>query len=328
MRRLPWLTSRAAVVITSTLLTLILCAGTYEIVEQVQYDRWRAGFDNAGWFGKLTIPSPNPVLMWEYRPYGSAHLIRTNRYGFRDFDYETKSLPPNTFRVAFAGDSAVLGIGVAAEKTFVSQFEVEANAITFVDKTHREVSGYHVQAMNFAVDGYHTAQIREMIRAKVLDFSPHKIVYVMHLNDFDFCWSSGSKILYFRRPTSFALVKFEQWYQLWEGDDYHRYHFRKRREEVFRHLLGMKDLLAEFGTRFQVVLLPVFSHHFRDYPVRDVHEQIGIFTKENDIPFFDLLGAFDAAGRPPGDFASDVWHPNVAGHHFIARQLLPAVLLN
>ena len=122
--------------------------------------------------------------------------IKTNRYGFRDLDRESTAKPDGTFRIVFAGDSVTLGVGIPLETTFVRRFEMEANQME---------SQYRIQALNFAVDGYNTPQICEMIRSKVMSFSPDKVVYVMCLNDFDFELSSGDKILYFRKPRSFLL---------------------------------------------------------------------------------------------------------------------------
>lgn len=324
---LPPSISKIALSVASVLFASAVFITAYEVYTSVQYDRWKTSFDNAGWLGKITVPSASSEMMWEYRPYGRKDIIATNRYGFRDIDFESTERPSNTFRVAFAGDSGTLGMGVSFDKIFVRQFELEANRITFVDRSRQQVAGYQVQALNFSVDGYNTKQIHEMVRTKALDFSPHKVVYVMHLNDFDFEWSSGSKILYFRKPRSFFLLKAEQLYQEWEGDDYHRYHFRKNSEVVFRHILAMRDKMAEAEVRFQVILLPVFTHEFSDYPVRDLHQKIAGFAERNGVSFFDLLGSFIASEKSKSHFASDVWHLNAAGHLFVAQQILPVVLL-
>ena len=306
----------------SATIAAVLFVGAFEIAKHVQYYRWKANFDNFGWFGKITIPSPNPVLMWEYRPYGKIEQIKTNRYGFRDIDYESTANPDKTFRIAFAGDSITLGMRVSREQTFVHQFEVEANHVE---------TRYRIQALNFAVDGYNTPQILEMIRTKVLNFAPDKVVYMMCLNDFDFAQSSGDKVRYFRKPKSFFLETIEKAYQRLHGGDFHQYHFRKNKNVVFRNILDMRDMLEREGSSFQVVVLPIFPDvpvTFDNYPILDMHKEIGMFLEQNGIRFLDLRDAFAERGELPRNYASDVWHPNVKGHRFIAQQLLPSVLLD
>ncbi|MCP4200887.1 MAG: SGNH/GDSL hydrolase family protein [bacterium] len=317
-----FVTSKLKWLLVSTTVSSVLLVGGYEVTKNVQYYRWRENFDNYGWFDKVTIPSRNPVLMWEYRSYGKyVHArIRTNRYGFRDRDYKSTKKPCNTFRVAFAGDSITLGLGIHLRETFVRQFEMEAS---------RMKSQPRVQALNFGVDGYNTPQILEVVRTKVLPFSPDKVVYVMCLNDFDFDESSGEKILYFRKPKSFFLLTLEKALQRLQGGDFHRFHFKKNKMVVFQSILDMKEILEPRGIDFQVVLVPVFPDRpltFDDYPLLDVHQEIGEFSKEKAISLLDLRAAFAASGGLPRDYALDVWHPNVKGHRFIAEQLLSSVL--
>jgi len=102
-------------------------------------------------------------------------------------------------------------------------------------------SQYRIQALNFAVDGYNTPQIYEMIRTKVLEFSPDKVVYVMCLNDFDFSQSDGKKTLYFKNPRRFFLSTMEKAYRILSGIDYHVFFFRKNKEVVFQNIVDMRD---------------------------------------------------------------------------------------
>jgi lysophospholipase L1-like esterase len=321
MNLLSFAKTKFGLLLLSTTITTVLFVGVFEIVKNIKYYRWKADFDNYGWFGKLTIPSPNPVLMWEYRPNGEINQIKADRYGFRNLDYESAAKPDNTFRIAFAGDSVTLGLGVSREQTFVHQFEIAARQIE---------SQYSIQALNFAVDGYNTPQILEMIRTKVLNFSPDKVVYVMCLNDFDFTQSSGSKIRYFRKPKSFFLSEIEKIHQRFYGDDFHQYHFKKNKNVVFQSILDMREILKQEDISFQVVILPIFPDlpvTLGNYPLLDMHIEIGIFLEQNGIQFFDLREAFTQSGELPRYYASDTWHPNVKGHKFIAKQLLPSILL-
>jgi len=74
--------------LASALLTLVLFVLGYEAWQSAKYRSWRARYDNKGWLGTLTVPSSDPVLMWEYKPLGSHRGIETNRYGFRERDFD------------------------------------------------------------------------------------------------------------------------------------------------------------------------------------------------------------------------------------------------
>ena len=304
--------------LASTIVAVIVFVGVFEVVENIRYSIWRADFDNFGWFGKITVPSKNPLLMWEYRPYGEFEQIKTNRWGFRDVDYESMEKPENTLRVAFAGDSITLGMRVAAQETFVRQFEAEANSLN---------SRRRIQTLNFGIDGYHAIQINELIRTKVLAFSPDIVVYTMCLNDFDFNQSSGRKIRYFRKPESWFLYRMDRLYRKLSRAEFHLYNFQKNKAVVLPSLLDVRDMLEKAGVDFQIIVLPIFTgRSFDEYPIRQMHEEIGDFFVENGIRYLDLLEPFSRQRHAPEHFSFDTWHPNAEGHRFIARQSLASIL--
>lgn len=306
-----------ALALASTFLTLVLIVSGYEAVANIRYYRWRTRFDNQGWYGRLTVPSRDPVLMWEYRPYGRAGGIRTNRWGFRDRDYPTPDKPAGMHRVAFVGDSVTLGLGVPARDTFVRR--VEAMAVA---------TGRRVQALDFSVDGYNALQIRELLAARVLAFAPDQVVYVMCLNDFDFEDSSGQKLLYFRKPRFFLLRDLTALHRRLFGVDFHRYHFRKNQADVFRALVEMRDILAARHIGFLLAIVPVFSEHprdFADYPLVDIHRAILRFSAKKGIPAHDLLEDFRRQGPSSVGFGSDPWHLTAEGHRLVAESLAPVL---
>ena len=174
-----------------------------------------------------------------------------NRWGFRDRDYETPAKPPDTYRIAFVGDSVALGLRSAAEDVFVRRFEEAANGLGL---------GHAVQALNFSVDGYNTVQVHEMLRTKVLAFAPDKVVYVLCLNDFDFEDSSGFKIQVLPQaeelPAGKPLERVyrHRIYQQLAGNDFHHYLFKKNGQTVFQEIREMHGLLAQNGIDFHVVV--------------------------------------------------------------------------
>ncbi len=304
---------------------LSICMVVYESVLYFRYEQWRSDYEkNGDWYDGLTTISENPELMWEYRPNAENKYmnLRTNRYGFRDFDYETPYKQADVYRIAFIGDSITFGLNVHSQCTFVRKFERYAN------ESH---SDSKIQSMNFGIDGYNTSQIFELLSSKVLLFKPDKVVYVMCLNDFDFEDSSGEKIRFFKKPNSFVLKRLENLYRDSLNIDFHLWHFEKNKQQVYDKIVEMKQLLLEQNIDFQIVLVPVFGFegsniNFTGYPLSRMHVEIMRFMKKEKIDEVDLLDAFKNQEKPPDYFACDAWHPNHEGHEFITIQLLKNLL--
>jgi len=332
----PILKNTLVIVILSTLFSSIFLVGIYEILATIRYYQWKSYYhQNGDLYGHLTVKSNNNELIWEYRPYGECitktknyngeelGIIKTNRYGFRDYDYESPEKPQGIYRIAFIGDSVTLGLWVPFEKTFVRRFEAEANRLKKQTK---------YQAVNFAVDGYDTRQISAMLKTKVLLFAPDKVVYVMCLNDFDFDEASGLKIKYFVKPRSFLLQRIKKAYHHRNRPkdlDYHLYHYKKNREIVFTKILEMKSLLDRENISFHLSLLPVFDleyTNFETYPLRNLHKEVTEFALKNDISFSDLLKTFSNQKKSPHFVAYDAWHPNEEGHLVIAHGLSNSII--
>jgi lysophospholipase L1-like esterase len=310
--------AKLALAAASMLLTAIVLALAFEVVARVHYRRWTAAYDNEGWIGRLTVASRDPALIWEYRPYGKAQGVATNRYGFREVDYVTPLKPQGTERVAFIGDSVTLGTDVTPEETFVARVGASAAA-----------AGRNAQTLNFGVDGYNALQIRELLAAKVLAFQPDQVVYVLCLNDFDFTDSSGRKIEYFHKPRFFLPRWLAQRFRALRRVEYHRYHFQEHRDEVFRAIADMRDVLAARHVRFLLAVVPVLPDmagdpgHFSHYPLQDLHDAIRRFAAENGIRAHDLLADFQRQPPPADRYRIDVWHLSAAGHRVVAEALYP-----
>jgi lysophospholipase L1-like esterase len=313
----------------SLLLSLLVCVTGYEIYENVRYYRWKAAYAaGSDWHGRLTVPSRNERLMWEYRPNSQYRNLRTNRYGFRDRDYDSPGKPAGMVRIAFIGDSVTLGLGVDADDIFVRRFESMAN----------EGDGSPaVQALNFGVDGYNTVQIHELLQTRVMAFEPDRVVYVMSLNDFNLGASTGEKTGYFRKPTSFFLLNLWTLYTrmsvigraVLTNPELHRWWFATGRTAVFAEILAMRDLLRQHGIPFSIAIVPLFRFDattFAEYPLADVHRAVAQFCSVNGIPFTDLEDDFRQRTLRPQEYGDDVWHPNARGHRIIAEELIRAGL--
>jgi lysophospholipase L1-like esterase len=238
--------------------------------------------------------------------------------------------------VAFLGDSVTLGMLVPERDVFVRRLE----------PLLEEARGAPVETLNFGVDGYDARQIRRLLDTRVAEFEPDAVVYAVSLNDFDFWESSGEKALYFDPPAIFVARKLDRAWQRITRTDFHHYYYRKNRGVVLDEIAAMDASATARGAGFLAAVLPVFPlaatlgddaarlefvdsgalGDFSAYPFADVHDDLAGRLRARGIETVDLLDAFRADGRRPGELALDVWHPDAAGHAIIARALVEPVL--
>ena len=116
----------------------------------------------------------NPGAHGWYRREGTAY-VRISHDGFRGPDYPQRK-PPGVLRVAVLGDSYVEAIQVPEDKTFTAVVERKLGDCA-------AVKGRRVEAMNFGVDGYGTAQELVTLRRKVWRYSPDIVVLAIFLGN-------------------------------------------------------------------------------------------------------------------------------------------------
>lgn len=111
------------------------------------------------------------ITGWALRPKAEGWqtaegetLVTINSLGMRDRE-RTVTKPANTYRVAFVGDSFTESIQVPLEKTFPALLEGKCRPAS-------------VEALNFGVTGYGTAQELLLLRSRVLQFQPDLVVLV------------------------------------------------------------------------------------------------------------------------------------------------------
>ncbi len=296
----------------------------YELYAATQYSLWKRTHKQQGWLAgaPLTVKSSNEKLKWEYAPNRQKEyvgvLYETNAHGFRDHAYEL-SKPAETFRIAFVGDSVTMGFHNALDDAFVKQLEQR------YQQAHQGPG--NVECLQCAVNGYHAGQIAELIRATVLSFQPDAIVYMLHLNDFDWEDAAGNMHLYFQRPRRFlpkAIEKLTDRLRFGATEYYHR-HFLKKRAEVMQAIAQMADDTRRADTDFIVVILPTLigaaGFAVEDYYVADLHEQIREACEQLGVSVIDLRPLFEARGLIPEDIAVDSWHFNAAGNRIVAEIL-------
>ncbi len=318
----------ALLIVLFTTITLFIVVWMYEEYQSHRYELWKSNYHEKVRMrdhGPLIIPASNRKLQWEYRPNSeythstTKTSYRTNEYGFRQQGNPSLKKQDGVLRFSFIGDSVTLGLNVDYEDIFVVEFENYAGKI---------LPNTNIEALNFSVGGYNAVQILELLRTKVLQFSPDTVIYVMCLNDFDFEGASGGLIRYFNKPKSFFLEMLEKFYIRSVGE-YHTYYFNKNERVVFQKIFEMRDLLADRGIKYYVVILPIFpadDTSFIDYPLAGMHEEISETLLTNNIQVIDLLRRFSKESNSPRFYAADIWHPNSKGHRLIAHHLVNSIL--
>jgi hypothetical protein len=116
----------------------------------------------------------NPGAHGRYKREGESY-VRINNDGFRGPDY-AKAKPPGVVRVAVIGDSYAEAIQVDEDKTFTAVAGRELADCP-------ELKGKRIEAMNFGVDGYGTAQELITLQRKVWAYSPDIVVLAIFLGN-------------------------------------------------------------------------------------------------------------------------------------------------
>jgi lysophospholipase L1-like esterase len=326
-------------VIIVFVIPITLLLASYEGYMHYRHYRWKQDFDAADDPGKrLSVPSDDEVLLWEYRPNWKyvndkeGFSIQTNNAGFRGDDFTQKADAGIQSRIAFIGDSNVLGLRVNHEDTFVKKYE---------DAVNTQAGKKIVEAMNFGVAGYNINQVYELLKTKTLNYEIDTVVYLMSLNDFNFTDASGEYIRYYKKPGSFILKKLNRLFtergQTFRTTakpenytdytrDFHLYYFEKNKEASFRVISRMKQLLDSKGIDFKVFIIPVHfmeQTNFDNYLLKNMHREIMDRLVASGIDARDLLEEYTLQKKNPENYyLDDMWHPSPEGHTFIATQLL------
>src|ERR1700737_4992723 len=118
--------------------------------------------------------TPDPELGWALRPNAKGWIVsegeayvRINSAGMRDKERSIPK-PPNTFRIAFLGDSMTEARQVPLEDNYCARLEHDLETSV--------MKGGVVEVVNFGVPGYGTAQELLMLRNKVRKYKPDLVL--------------------------------------------------------------------------------------------------------------------------------------------------------
>jgi hypothetical protein len=158
--------TRLIALLVSTALSLLVAEAALRI----------AGVSHPNFYG------PDPERGWALRPgaegwwrkEGNAQ-VRINSDGLRDEEHPVAK-PAGELRIAVLGDSCVEALQVPAEKTFWSLLEKELARCPAVAGD----GGRRVEALNFGVSGYGTAQELLTLRHRVWKYDPDLVLLAFY----------------------------------------------------------------------------------------------------------------------------------------------------
>ena len=119
----------------------------------------------------LTGYAHKPGAEGLYSNEGEAY-IRINRSGLRDREH-TLEKPVGTFRIALLGDSYTEAMQVPTEETYGARLERELSDCS-------SLAGRQVEAMNFGVSGFSTAQELLVLRHKASPYDPDLVLLALY----------------------------------------------------------------------------------------------------------------------------------------------------
>ena len=111
-------------------------------------------------------------------------MVRTNRWGMRDRDYELTP-PPGAYRIALLGPSTAMGAGVEADQSFEAVLEDRLNREW--SRSDQGAGGSRapasIEILNFGVAGYSPLHVLYQFERKVRGFEPDMMMLVGHASD-------------------------------------------------------------------------------------------------------------------------------------------------
>ena len=264
------------------------------------------------------VRSTNDDLILELVPSMTINLngawINTNRWGMRDQDYE-KTPAPNTYRIALAGPSFVMGLGVADNEGFEWLLEERLN------REHAGSPYAKYEILNFAVPGYSAIQDLLILEQRALEFQPNAIFFMAHQRE------EESAVLYLAdRLAAGADLPYPELTEIARRAGIEP---GATKEEAERRLSPYGPEILSWTYRHIVEvsraqdILPVWIFMpTLEFPIQeDKVAHLVRLAEESGFIVLDLSDAYD--NHDPESIVVAYWdkHPNAKGHELIAEDL-------
>jgi D-alanyl-lipoteichoic acid acyltransferase DltB (MBOAT superfamily) len=269
-------------------------------------DAGLGGFQNDGHGNRCFKPFVRSIY--------KGGTFSTNRWGFRDRDYE-KVPDDATLRVVVLGPSYVLGSGVNDGEPFEQLVEDRLNADWSAS------SGVHYELLNLAMPSSSLVEISDIVASgRAQEFEPDVLLVVVHMNWHKVIATDFWHRMQGGRPLPESLLKRLPDVALDTATS---------EAEVARALLPHIDVLARWafasvadaargmGALPVLALIPMPSDPF------EFHEKPMLLKVARDAGFvvIDMQDVFRGRTKEDLILNNADYHPNAAGHRIIAARL-------
>lgn len=244
--------------------------------------------------------------------------LSTNRWGYRDKDYE-KVKPDDTYRIALIGASRAMGSGVAVQETFAWRIEERLNG---TQGDHRFKS---YEVINFSIASYEQVRRLMVLEQEVLDFQPDAALWVAADNDLNL-WQFTEKYLRGMEPPYPELKDIAERAGLALTMD---------KTEVARRLEPFRDEIVgwTYGRFVQSCrakgVRPIYVMVPEPTEAEGTDERMALamgLAKDAGFDVLDLTPVYRGQALPELWIAEWDHHPNAKGHLLIEAALYDALL--
>lgn len=301
--------------------------------------------------------APGTPSQWYQNPDGSQKRVRysINPQGFRGPPAPLRK-PPGTLRICVVGDSFVFGTGVADDETLPHVLERELRArhsARALEVLNFGVPGYGIEdlaarlrrdVLPFGPDlvllslyvndavAYHVVDgtrrpVEERLRTSELEWIDRLGLTSNLPVSTDGLPAAQRRAIALRKRSRFLDVLGNRLFLSLFSRHTLRVHAHSWRPDgpgwarVRSVLTEMRDLGRARGFALQVSFYPLLDELGSGYPYREIHERLGRFCGELEVPFHDFLDALE------GVDASTLWahphdhHPNASCNERVGRWL-------
>lgn len=265
------------------------------------------------------------IANWEDQWQGDFYVLASggeiNHEGLRDREHAVEN-PEGVHRIAFLGDSVTFGWKLPRSYSYPAMAE-----------RLLEERGEQVEIFNVALPGWSTRQQRIAYQRIARKYRPDHVVLALCLNDVAEMLNNLSKphpALAFAYRHSYLLRtllrardrEIGQVEDLFAFPDSER--VRRGWSLTLEEIRALAAEVQEDGARFTLLVFPFRFQVREGAPGPLAQQRVAQFSRENGIPYLDLLPAFSSLGEAA---FVDYDHLSPQGARLVARTLVGSGLL-
>jgi lysophospholipase L1-like esterase len=248
--------------------------------------------------------------------------VRTDQYGFRSPAIPEQA-PPGTARIAFVGDSIMMGWGVAEKETMPAQV-LEA----------LKAQGRKVDGFNMGVGNYNTLQELALFKDRGLRLKPDIIVLGYFINDGEPMPSYNDVSWLERHSEAWVTLKYRidtLMRASGEKPDWKQYYRDLYKDgapgwkQTQQSLADFAKLAKEQGIQIIVFNIPELRE-LKPYAFPDVTEKVRKVVEANGMKFVDLLPSVENLDPPSLWVTVPDPHPNGKAEIAMSKQIAPDLI--